>query len=77
MQRETADGQGAVPEGAYTKVEDTARRTFALVDELQQVRVAVQPGRASIFIILQSVRLQHERSERLKVATAEIKNLKP
>ncbi|GJE94025.1 hypothetical protein PsYK624_101930 [Phanerochaete sordida] len=49
-----------LPEEVYAQVEDTARRTFALVDELQQ-----------------SVRLQHERSERLKVATAEVKNLKP
>lgn len=66
------------------EVEEIARRTFAIADELQQVRkfhtVAYSCTHhfiSLLFSLAQSVKLQQERSERLKRVEVEIKALKP
>lgn len=73
-----ADGRGAVPDKTYENVENVARRTFAIAEELKQVGfITFVVPRLLLSVVVQSTAVQAERTERLKVVAAEVKALKP
>ena len=67
-----------MPDETYENVENVARRTFAIAEELKQVRlVAFIVSRLFLMAVVKSTAVQAERTERLKVVVAEVKALKP
>lgn len=64
---------------AYARVDEVASQTFALVEELKQVRhrtALIVAWTAAESIFVQAVPVQLERSQRVKTVTEEIKSLK-